>query len=348
MYFLSTLLLPYTHLISTANPHSPGFGNMEGMVPNDSNSLETCPSLPMYGERLGGAADEQAVRPAGGGSSIDPIFIPGAEDMDEETVEELRDFFKQAGADNKSLDAWQRAAFLRREDVHGLAMALPALLTEDQRNWIIGRPPPCIVRDAIRAEFGLDSEAEVYKRVEEDLDSLNERQFKLILQNFHPINDDEFDNTGGSLFASLSNRASQTDGVVRAASNNLLARDGMASAIRKVGNVHYSRERRQARRQRNLQRLRENEALSLEESQARSRASDEERRVWLAGTAAREEKRAEWARWEEAASRLSDSQIAEMRRLRELGPEAVQQSFLASEGVLEGGIESGENSEMNA
>lgn len=247
--------------------------------------------------------------------------------MDEETIEELRDFFEQAGADNMSLDAWQRAVFLHREDVHGLAVALPALLTEDQRNWIIGRPPPCVVRDAIRAEFGLDSEAEVYKRVDEDLDSLNERQFKLILQNFHPIDDDEFDNTGGSLFASLSNRASRTDGVVRAASNNLLIRDGMASAIRKVGNVHYSRERRQARRQRNLQRLRDNEALSLEERQARNRASEEERKVWLAGAAAREERQAEWARLEEAASKLSDSQIAEMRRLREMGPEAVQQSF---------------------
>lgn len=286
--------------------------------------------------------------PAGGGSSIDSIVIPGAEDMDEETIQELREFFEQAGTDNMSLDAWQRAVFLRREDLHGLAVALPALLTEDQRNWVIGRPSPGIVRDAILAEFGLESEADVYKRVNEDPDSLSERQCKLILRNFHPINDDVFDNTGGSLFASLSCRASRTDGVVRAASTNLLTRDGIGSVIRKVIGVYYSDERRQARQQRNLQRRRDYEALSREERQARSRDSEEKRRVWMAGAAAREEREAELARLEEAASKLSDSQIAEMRRLRELGPEAVQQSFLASEGVLEGGIELGEDLEMNA
>lgn len=350
MYFLSTLL-PYTHLISTANPHSLGFGNMDGldgMDPNDPNTVGTGLNLPMNDQHFGGLADEQVAPPADGGSSIDSIVIPGAEDMDDDTVQELREFFEQAGIDNMSLDAWQRAVFLRREDLHGLAVALPALLTEDQRNWVIGRPPPGIVRDAIRAEFGLESEADVYERVNEDPDSLSERQCKLILRSFHPINDGAFDNTGGSLFASLSSRASRSDGVVRAASTNLLTRDGIGSVIRKVIGVHYSHERRQARQQRNLQRRRDYEALPLEERQANDRASEEERRVWMAGAAAREEKQAEWASLEEAASRLSDAQLAEMRRLRELGPEAVHQSFLASEGVLEGGIESGEDLGMNA
>ncbi|SPO06589.1 uncharacterized protein DNG_09279 [Cephalotrichum gorgonifer] len=271
---------------------------MDGLAPNDPNSLETGSKLHMNisDQHREGPADEQAVHPAGGGSSIEPIVIPGAEDMTEEEIEAMREFFERAGSDNTSLKDWERAFFLGREDVYGLAVALPGLLTQDQQNWIIGRPPPSIVREAIRAEFGVDSVADVFKRVHEDIESLDEGQFKLIM----------------------------------------------------VAGVHLSCERRQVRRQRTYQRILEYQAMSPEEMEADRRDKEERRKVWMAGAAAREEREAEWRRWDEASSRLSDYQIAEMRRLRELGPEAVQQSFLESLAVVEGGIEAGEDSEMKS
>src|SRR5690606_5457653 len=99
MYFFSTLL-PYTYLISTIDPPSLGFGNLDDLAPNDPNSLATGPNLAMHDQQPWGLADEPVDRPAGGGSSIEPIVIPSAENMDEETVEALRALFEQAGSDN--------------------------------------------------------------------------------------------------------------------------------------------------------------------------------------------------------------------------------------------------------
>jgi len=283
---------------------------------------------------------EKSSAPREAGFELSPIIIPGAENMDDEIVEELKALFKQAGEDNPSLEPEDRAFFLHREDVFGLAVALPGLLTEDQGYWIVGRPPPKMVKQAIRDEYNLDSIAEVVKYVTENMNGLTDRQFRLFLRNFHPIGDELFD-TGGTLLASLSSpNALSTDGFVQAASNSLLDLEGTGAILRKAALVYHAPERRRVRREKTLQRMRELDSMSEEESLAWHRDMDEKRAAWEAGAAARQEAFAEIERWGEASSKLSDGQLAEMRRLRELGPEAVQRAYLKSLGVSEEDIES--------
>jgi hypothetical protein len=139
------------------------------------------------------------------------------------------------------------------------------------------------------------------------------------------------------------------DGFVKAARTNLLLLDGSHAAFRKAISVYLLGERRQARRRRERQHLRELEAMSREESEAYSRELEETREAWKAGAAARAKRQTARNRWEEAVFKLSDSQIAEMRRLRELGPEAVQKSFLESlSQIVRGTFPPGEVSGTNA
>jgi len=334
MFFFS-VLLPYTALVSTVCPLLPG--------PEDLDSLHLNTNSVATGVHLDMAHQVPTEQSHPQGFELSPIVIPGAENMDKETVEAFKALFNQAGEDNASLEPEERAFFLLREDVFGLAVALPGLLTEDQRNWIMGRLPPKIVKEAIRKEYNVDSLAKMVNFVNDNVNDLTERQFRLLLRNFHPI-EDNFDYTGGTLFASLASPiALSTDGFVRAASNNLKLLDGTAPAIRKAGLVYYSPERRQARLEKSLQRRSELESASAEEKQARNRDAIEKRAARRAGAAARQERLAEISRWGEASSKLSDAQLAEMRRLRELGPEAVQQRYLEGLGLIQD-VESDTNS----
>ena len=105
---------------------------------------------------------------------------PQAFEIPQALYEKARDHQDQLTDDERNL-------LLSRGDVVGRALARPESLTEAERNVILLRPPPEVVRENIQRATGgtLSTVDELYAKARADLTSLSIEELRLVAWGFH-------------------------------------------------------------------------------------------------------------------------------------------------------------------